>query len=40
MYIMKFSTTGSFIEVLNENFIDLGWDMSQLDLTPQSDNYA
>ena len=40
MYIMKFSTSDSFIEVLNENFIDLGWDMSQLDLAAQSDNYA
>ena len=34
MYIMKFSTSDSFISVLNESFIDLGWDMTQFDLTP------
>jgi len=37
---MKFSTSDALIEVVNENFIDLGWDMSQLDLTPQSDGYV
>ena len=40
MYIMKFSTSDSFIEVINESFIDLRWDMSEFDLTTQSENYA
>lgn len=38
MYVMKFSTSDSFIQVINENFIDLVWSMSGLEL--QGDNYG
>jgi len=31
MYVMKFSTSDSFMQIINENFIDLGWDMAGLE---------
>lgn len=27
MYVMQYSTSNSFIKVLNQNFIDLRWDL-------------
>jgi|TARA_B110000305_G_scaffold167333_1_gene184985 hypothetical protein len=33
MYIMQFSTSDSFIEVLNEQFIDMGWDLTKFDMS-------
>ena len=27
MYVMQYSTSNSFIKILNENFIDLRWDL-------------
>lgn len=33
MYIMQFSTSDSFIEVLNDQFIDMGWDLTKFDMS-------
>lgn len=38
MYVMKFSTSDSFMQIINENFIDLGWDMAGLETL--GDNYG
>ena len=33
MYIMQFSTSDSFIEDLNEQFIDMGWDLTKFGMS-------
>jgi len=38
MYVMKFSTSDSFMQIINENFIDLGWEMAGLETL--GDNYG
>ena len=40
MYVMKYSTSDSFIQVINENFIDLGWDMAAIDFSSSNDNFG
>ena len=35
MYVMQFSTSNSFIKILNENFIDLRWDLIKFSMSNQ-----
>ena len=40
LYIMKYSSSDSFVDVLNHNFIDPRWDMSAFDIGSKNQNFA
>jgi len=39
LYIMKYSSSDSFVDVLNQNFIEPNWDMSAFDIGSKNQNF-